>query len=79
MANGINRATHSFDDRTFCATSDIDGADLESTSEILRAARGSLCSDGGREGEERYGVLHGVLECVSKGEVNGKQEDDKIN
>ena len=72
--NGLDRATHSFDEGPFGSAGDIDGADFESTREVLRAARRSLCSDGGREGEESYGVLHGVLECVSRGsyKVNKK-------
>ena len=64
---GTDRATHSFDEGAFGGAGDIDGTDFESTSEVLRAARWRLRSDGGREGEERYGVLHDVLECVSRG------------
>ena len=77
--NEEDRATHSFDEGTFGSAGDIDGADFESTREVLRAARWSLSSDGGGEGEESYGVLHGVLECVSRGRYKGKQEDGKIN
>ena len=63
----MDRATHGFDEGTFGGAGDIDRADFESTREVLRAARWSLCSDGGREGEESYGVLHGALKCVSRG------------
>jgi len=58
----------SFDEVSLAdSASDIDGADLEGTREVLGAARWSLCRDRGREGEESYGVLHGVSECGSRG------------
>ena len=73
----MNRATHSFDERPFCSTGDIDGGDLESTGEVLGASRWNLCSDGGRQGEESCGVLHGVLEWSSEGGGNNIGEVNK--